>query len=338
MAGMNKLALVVVIVLALVSNTLAVEVTSLPRCQIVPLPNQEVSLQIDGVERTRWHCGAKYSRPFFFPFNGPSGSSLTRMGHPGAAHHDHHRSVWFAHHDVNGKDFWSDQPGLRIAQQEWLAYYDSDDEARLAVKLNWIDESDQVQLQQQMVAALIPGRAGQWSVEIQTTLKPPTDKLTTMLNKTNYGLLAVRVAKSISEHFGGGVLTNSHGAQHEAEVFGKSAAWVDYSGPVANGVGPNRTTVVEGITYFDHPSNPNYPAKWHVREDGWMGASLCIDEGIEITHKKPLTLRYLLAVHRGAIDSQHADEQATAFAKRPGFKVQKSTKKHQEYEVLRVEP
>jgi len=65
----------------------------LPRCQIVPLANQEVSLQIDGIECTRWHFGDQYAGPFFFPFNGPSGSSLTRIGHPGAPGHDHHRSI-----------------------------------------------------------------------------------------------------------------------------------------------------------------------------------------------------------------------------------------------------
>ena len=37
----------------------------------------------------------------------PSGATLTRIGHPGAENHDHHRSVWFAHHKVNGLDFWS---------------------------------------------------------------------------------------------------------------------------------------------------------------------------------------------------------------------------------------
>jgi hypothetical protein len=77
-----------------------------------------VSFQIDGVEKLRWHYGNEYPRPFFFPFNGPSGVSLTRMGHPGASNHDHHRSIWFAHHDVNGVDFWSDNTESRIRQKQ----------------------------------------------------------------------------------------------------------------------------------------------------------------------------------------------------------------------------
>ena len=58
------------------------------RCEVVPLAGHQVSFRIDGVEKFRWHYGAEYPRPFFFPFNGPSGESITRMGHPGAPDHD----------------------------------------------------------------------------------------------------------------------------------------------------------------------------------------------------------------------------------------------------------
>ncbi|MCH7687320.1 MAG: PmoA family protein, partial [Planctomycetes bacterium] len=81
----------------------------IPRCQVIPLAEHQVSLQIDGTERLRWHYGRQYPRPFFFPFAGPSGSWLTRMGHPGAPNHDHHRPIWFAHARVLGIDFWSEQ-------------------------------------------------------------------------------------------------------------------------------------------------------------------------------------------------------------------------------------
>lgn len=314
---------------AFTNSSSAAEPAPLPRCQILPLANREVSLQIDGIERTRWHFGDQYTGPFFFPFNGPSGSSLTRIGHPGDSGHDHHRSVWFAHHKVNGHDFWSHQPSIRIRQTKWLAYHDSDQEARLAVRIQWIDANDEVQLEQELVAAVIPGEAGEWSLELQAIFTPRKEASAIMLEKTNFGFLAVRVAKSISEYFGGGTLTSSTGGVHEPAIFGNPASWVDYSGTVPASTGPDRSTVTEGITYFDHPANPRFPSKWHVREDGWMGASLCFDEGLEISHQQPLTLRYLLHSHRGSIDSNKANAIAKAFATRPGFEVVKSKKKHQ---------
>src|SRR5690242_17163287 len=63
-----------------------------PRVQIVPLPDDQVSVQVDGHERLRWHTSPRDPRPFFFPLLGPSGRPLTRMGHPADPTHDHHRS------------------------------------------------------------------------------------------------------------------------------------------------------------------------------------------------------------------------------------------------------
>ena len=34
-----------------------------PRCQLLPLPDHQVSFQVDGVERLRWHFGPAYPRP-----------------------------------------------------------------------------------------------------------------------------------------------------------------------------------------------------------------------------------------------------------------------------------
>lgn len=306
------------------------------RCELIPLPGNQVSFQVDGVEKTRWHFGLETPRPFFYPFHGPSGVSLTRMGHPGAENHDHHRSIWFAHHDVNGFDFWSDQKTPLIKQVHWYAYEDGNDEAIMAAKLLWTDPEAGDQMEQELVAALRPLAGGEQVLEIQLTLRPPGSRELVELAKTNFGFLAVRMAKSLSHHFGGGQLTNSEGGVGEEAIFGKPARWVDYSGPVPVGEGPDRKVVIEGITYFDHPGNPRYPTSWHVRSDGWMGASFCFSGAYTITREEPLVLRYLLHAHGGAHDDERAAEVAKAFAERPGFVVEKSGRPHRQYEVRRI--
>jgi hypothetical protein len=288
------------------------------------------------VEKTRWHFGDAYPRPFFYPFNGPSGTSLTRMGHPGAQNHDHHRSVWFAHHDVGGVDFWSDHTDSRVRQKHWYAYRDGDDEAVMASVSGWFDGEGRELMEQDVVAALRPLSDGEHALEFQITMRPPAGGEAVELGKTNFGFLAVRVAKTISVHFGGGQLTNSEGAQGEPAIFGQPARWVDYSGPVGVGTGPERSAVVEGITYFDHPANPRYPTRWHVRVDGWMGASFCLQEDYQITADAPLTLRYLLHAHRGGYDQTRAERVHKAFAARPRFTITKSTQPHRQYEVQRT--
>lgn len=306
------------------------------RCELIPLPDHQVSFQIDGVEKTRWHFGEEYPRPFFYPFTGPSGVSLTRMGHPGAQNHDHHRSVWFAHHDVGGVDFWSDNTKGRVRQKYWYGYRDGDDEGVMASLLGWFDGGGRELMEQDVVAALRPLGGGEHELEIQITMRPPAKGETVELGKTNFGFLAVRVSKTLSEHFGGGELTSSEGARGWEANFEKPARWMDYSGPVVVGTGPERKVVNEGITFFDHPENPRYPTHWHVRSDGWMGAAFCFAEGRTITREAPLVLRYLLHAHAGDYDAERAGAVAESFGKRPGFAVRKSDKPHRQYEVWRL--
>lgn len=299
----------------------------IPRCQAIPLPDHQVAFEIDRIERLRWHYGPSYPRPFFYPLRGPSGSSLTRMGHPGAPDHDHHRSIWFSHAKVLGIDFWSDRTAARIRQKQWLCYQDSDTEALMAVALGWYDGHDPKELmEQQVVAGVRPGPEGETFFELQSTFTPTAESIE--LGKSNFGVLAVRVAKNISEHFGGGKLTNSEGATGEPAIFGKPAKWMDYSGAVPAGG-------IEGITYFDHPSNPGHPTKWHVREDGWMGASLCMDAPRTITRKQPLVLRYLLHAHRGPVNAEIAAKVAKAFAESARYEVAKAKVKHTQYTIGR---
>lgn len=301
----------------------------LPRCRIVPLPGHQASFEVDGTERVRWHSGPQYPRPFFYPLVGPAGSTLTRMGHPGASNHDHHRSVWFAHQQVLGIDFWSDQTEAQVRQKQWLCYQDGDTEASMACLLGWYDGHDPQQLlEQELVVALRPGDDGESFLELQSTFRPQAEALE--FGQTNFGFLAVRVAANISVHFGGGQLSDSEGRRGEPEIFGKPARWMDYSGPVPGGA-------KEGITYFDHPSNPGYPTHWHVREDGWMGASVCMNGSLTTTKDAPLILRYLLHAHRDEPSPDRANEVASQFAARPGFIVRKSTAKHTQYELARVD-
>jgi hypothetical protein len=299
-----------------------------PRCQVLPQPDHQISLQIVGGERLRWHFGPSYPRPFFYPLVGPTGSPLTRMGHPGAPDHDHHRSIWFAHHKVLGIDFWGDNTPARIRQKQWLQYQDGDDEAALAVLLGWYDGHDPRELlQQELVAAVRPGPEGETFVELQATFRPTAESLE--FGQTNFGFLAVRVAKSIAAHFGGGQIRNSEGARGEPAIFGKPARWMDYSGPVPK-------ADAEGITYFDHPTNPGHPVHWHVREDGWMGAAVCLKGALTVSRKAPLILRYLLHAHRGPSDAGRAEQVFKSFAALPRYEVVRAQVKHQQYAIRRT--
>lgn len=298
------------------------------RCRVEPRPHHAFAFIIDGNEVACWHAGPDHPRPFLYPLRGPSGRSLTRIGHPGAPNHDHHLSVWFAHASIAGIDFWSNKPGPRIRQKEWLAQEDGDGEAVLAVRLGWNDGHDAADLlEQDVVLAVRPAaKPGDWLLEIQASLKPASPTLT--IQKSNFGLVAVRVAREISEHFGKGRITGADGKTGEPALFNQPNAWMDYS--------CTEPGHEEGITLVEHPGNPGSPSRWHVRADGWMGPSLTRTGDLVIRRDQPLTLRYLLVIHGGPVNQSSLPDAMKAFATLKPWSVTRSTRMHRQFEVRRT--
>jgi hypothetical protein len=202
----------------------------------------------------------------------------------------------------------------------------------MAVKLGWFDASDKQLLEQELVAAVRPGPPAipsETNLELQTTFRPVGS--TIEFGKTNFGFLGVRVARSISVFFGGGMLTNSEGRQGERTIFGNKAGWMDYSGPISEPEQP----VIEGITYFDHPDNVGFPSAWHVREDGWMCCSACMQNPLIVERDKPLQLRYLLRAHAKSIYRPAAEATAEQFRLSAAWQVEPSEENHIQFVVRR---
>lgn len=282
----------------------------MPRVEAIPEPDNQVSFRVDGSEKLRWHAAERYPRPFFYPLIGPSGRSLTRIGHPAAPDHDHHRSVWFAHQNLAGNDFWIEGQLTRLRQRQWVHYQDGEDEAIMVVDLGWFDAHNAPLMDQRLIVGLRPLENGEFLFELQSTFSTRIDPL--KLEKTNFGFLAVRVAKSISKHYGGGELRSSNGNVGEPAIFGREAIWVDYSGPIVG-------DTIEGITYIPHLRNPDYPSRWHVRDDGWMSAAFTGRESYSLTPRQPLTLRYLLYIHAGPGDPGAIHKQVETFHALPPY-------------------
>ena len=86
-------------------------------------PHQTVQLEMTGQDGsaftvvvngeffTEYHFGPDDRKPYLYPIHAPGGIPITRGWPmeelPDEAHdHPHHTSLWFAHGDVNGHDFW----------------------------------------------------------------------------------------------------------------------------------------------------------------------------------------------------------------------------------------
>jgi len=277
-----------------------------PRLQAIPLPRQEISIQRDGIEIARFCFATNQNRPFVYPIVGPSGRSLTRMGHPrDPESHSHHNSVWLSHHDVNGSDFWGDSGTGRILHQRIEQIEDGDSRGFVRTSSVWLGTNQTVLLRErrQTTVQLLP--RDEWVLLVDVHLEAASAEVT--LGKTPFGLIGVRMAKTIGVNDGGGAIRNSAGGVNEKEVFWKPARWVDYSGPIT-------ASAIEGVALFDHPANPNHPAVFHARDDGWMCASLTFAEPRVLTPGKPVKLRYGLYVHSGMPDAKELDTRWKEFA------------------------
>lgn len=287
----------------------AAEPKPVPRVQAIPLPQDQVSFECDHRELTRLYFGPGQQRPFLFPINGPSGFSLTRMGHPhDPITHSHHNSVWISHAAVNGLSFWADTSGARILQKRVEKLTDGDDSASVQTASVWRSPDGADLLEDKRILTIKPLQNGEWLLLIDLQLTPLKDAV--QLGDTAFGMLGVRMAKTIGVKDGGGTIRNSEGGVDEKGCFRKNARWVDYSGPVTN-------EIQEGITLFDHPSNPNHPVPFHVRDDGWMGAALTFGNPITLAPGQTLRLQYGLYVHSGTPSAESLEAAWKAFSSAP---------------------
>ncbi len=282
-----------------------------PGVQAIPIQSESISFLIRGAEVARYNSGWDMHRPYLFPVIGPSGRGVTRMGHPhDPLGHRHHYSVWVAHHDVNGVDFWSDQPEAgKQTHRNILALEDGVSSAAARIRIVWRGPDGAAILEEERTCRLTDLPDNERLIDIHLRLTPAKGAVT--FGATSFGLLAARVAKTMCVADGGGQILSSEGALGEERIFSKPAAWCDYSGPVA-------ADEWNGIAFFSHPSNSNHPPEWHVRSDGWMGACLSREHELKLEPDRPLSLRYGLYVHHGSpnevdVRGAYADFAASEF-------------------------
>ena len=288
----------------------------LPHMQVLPMPHSISSFQLDGRELTASHYNPADMRPFWYPIMSSKGICLTRMGHPhDPVTHSHHNSVWIAHSNVNGIDFWGDHAKEqgRIVTQHVDRYDDVDEAAVMQMTNHWVRASDNaVQLIETRRSEVRPlDGAKSWLMIIDVEFAAPKGQPATF-GPSFFGLVAVRLAKSIGVHDGGGRILNSEGQVNEEEVFRKPARWCDYSGRITNDADG-----FAGMTLMNHPGNPQNPTAFHVRNDGWMGSCLTPEKAVEVTDAQKLRVRYGLWVHDGMATQAQSEAQWQAFAALP---------------------
>jgi hypothetical protein len=266
-------------------------------------------------------------RPIVYPVIGPSGQPMTRNFPMTAAtafektDHDHHRSLWFTHGEVNGVDFWLDDKGTgKIVQKLGSASVDENGVASIVTENDWMAPSGERILSDVRRIAFFVDE-GRRVIDFDVLLIASDGDI--RFGDTKEGTFGMRVAGSMKTDANqGGVVINANGDK-DADAWGKRSPWVDYSGPVFV---KNRPFDIAGITIHDCPSSFGYPARWHTRTYGLFAANpfgTYQFEGGEKRHDivlregKTMRLNYRVVLHNGGLDVDVAEADSKKFANDP---------------------
>ena len=287
---------------------------------VVKETDGKVRVEIDGALFTEYHY-QNAARPYLYPVIGPGGASMTRdwpmvktTNEP--TDHVHHKGLWFAHGDINGIDFWSEQKQFgKTAHQKFLQLTSGSKEGVIRSLNSWIGPTGVVVCTDERTIRFHADKEIR-QIDYEITLIASQGEL--KLGDTKEGTMAIRLpaTMSVSGPNAQGHILNSEGVRDGA-TWGKRAKWVDYSGPV------NGKTM--GVALFDHPKNPRHPTWWHVRTYGLFAANPL---GAHYFEKQPagagdlklaagerVTFRYRFVFHAGAAQEVRLEESYAAYCR-----------------------
>jgi hypothetical protein len=236
--------------------------------------NSRACISVEGELFTEYRYGHYECRPYFYPLLTPGGQRLTR-GYPTeriageAEDHYHHRSLYVAHGLVNGYNLWDESTdhGSMLQRGDPVAGVWGE-VVSIDGMVDWFGPQGQRLLEERRT---IHVRAeGELRIlDHRSELRARYGEVTLGDTKEG-GMLALRVATSMDAS-GHGRIENSEGqiydsGQGEEVTWGRPAAWVDYSGPLADGR-------QWGLSVADHRDNPRHPSRWHVRGYGLFAAN-----------------------------------------------------------------
>lgn len=256
--------------------------------------------------------------PALYPLFAPGGVPVTRgfpfEERPGEEHdHPHHVSLWLAHGDVNGLDFWRD-PATRIENADAILCDAGRGRVCIRARNLWTQQEELVLIEDRVMTIRLGKRMR--SIDFDFLLSPVDEAVT--FGDTPDGTFAVRMHPELrlSGPVAKGSARNSAGVTGAA-VRGERARWVAYSGPVEGRM--------VTLALMDHPENPRHPTWWNARDDGLCAANpfgmYAFEDAapaagaLRVAAGEVLRLRYRVLVAAGELDDGDLDDAWEAFAR-----------------------
>jgi Family of unknown function (DUF6807) len=280
--------------------------------------DNQIEVMIGGHPFTTYYFDSEIAKAYFQPLRSAQGTIVTR-GYPigdvvpeehvhDSSVEPHQRPLYFAHGDIDGLSFWSEEVFLkRFYNSEEQPFgrmvFTQLDEARggadsgaIKAEFNLVSPSGRV-LATETQSFTFSGDENTRTIDCEFVVH--ADHGPVVFGDTKEGTFAIRVAPELNSppaH-----MVSSTGGEGEKGIWGKRADWVNYDGTVS---GENL-----GIAIFDSPKSFRHPTYWHARGYGLFAANPFglreftrdpkQDGSWTVPEGKSLMFRYRVVIHHG---------------------------------------
>ncbi|MGH9433833.1 MAG: PmoA family protein [Terriglobia bacterium] len=278
-----------------------------------------VDVLIGGKPFTTFYFDPAEAKPYLQPLRSAQGTIVTRgfpVGNeiPKQHWHDpdiepHQRPMYFAHGDIDGVSFWSEQVfakqfyGKNDHERFGRTVFQRLEEAasgprsgQIRALFDLVGDHDKV-LGEETQSFVFSGGPGTRTIDCQFVIHANHGPI--KMGDTKEGTFAIRVIKDLDSP--PGHMISSNGGVGEPQIWGKRANWVDYDGKVGD--------EELGIAILDSPRSFRHPTYWHARAYGLFAANAfglreflrnpSKDGSYTIPAGQALTFRYRVLIHHG---------------------------------------
>lgn len=282
-----------------------------------------IDVVIDGKPFSSFYVPPGAPKPYLHPLRSASGKIVTRRfpmekvaGEK--TDHPHHRGLWFTHGDVNGFDFWMNEPDYKkatkgiITTKEVGALKGGRKAGSIESSFEWRSPENKPLLTETRIM-IFHSNAAERVIDCDIRL---TAIEKSVFGDTKEGTFAIRLATELQEEGNSGRMISAEGNATEKNVWGTASPWVDYSGTLEG--------EKMGIAILHHPSSTRHPTYWHARAYGLFAANIfgLHDFMRDKTKNGSLTLepgqsarfRYRVIIHPGDTQSANIGERYKEYA------------------------
>jgi hypothetical protein len=299
-----------------------------------------VQVTIGGKPFTTYNFDPKTAKAYLQPVRSASGLIVTRnfpigdtVPPPGHEHdnnldHPHQRGMYFAHGDINGFDFWSEEVFLRYYGNEPGGHapfgrmvFRKIEEMRGGSSFGTIratfdlEGPDHKPFAEEVQQYTFSGDEGSRVIDSQFVIRANYGPV--KFGDTKEGTFAIRLAPELDAPTG--TMVSSEGGEGEAQIWGKRANWVNVDGIIDG--------QALGVAIFDSPKSFHHPTYWMARGYGLLAVNPFglrdflhdprQDGSYTISPGASIQFRYRVFIHDGNYEQAGVAKKYSQYAANP---------------------